>query len=132
MDTRNGCTPSPLSFIINRSGQGRRFPRHFRQRRPGICISGDWVPPRTMPVQYLEQKNDSYDDDMLGICYLLGYGCPQDVARGRMLLEKSRETMYRNYGLGMMYAEGLSVPEDIAKGVAYLKAAGNYKPHRRL
>ena len=85
-----------------------------------------------MPVQYLAQKNDSYDDDMLGICYLLGYGCPQGVARGRMLLEKSRETMYRNYGLGMMYAEGLSVPEDIARGVAYLKAAGNYKPHRRL
>lgn len=68
--------------------------------------------------------------DLLGICYLLGYGCQQDTARGKMYLEKSGETPYRNYGLGMMYAEGLGVQEDIEKGVDYLKKAAwaNYEP----
>ena len=45
-----------------------------------------------------------------------------------MLLERSRNTIWKNYGLGMMYAEGIGVPEDIGKGVEYLKAAGNYEP----
>lgn len=79
-------------------------------------------------VQYLEKKEEPYDDDKLGLCYLLGYGCEQDVVRGRMLLERSGETVYRNYGLGMMYAEGLGVGENIEKGVEYLKAAGDYGP----
>lgn len=79
-------------------------------------------------VQYLAKKDEPYDDDKLGLCYLLGYGCEQDVVRGRMLLERSGETVYRNYGLGMMYAEGLGVGENIEKGVEYLKAAGDYGP----
>lgn len=79
-------------------------------------------------VQYLEQKEEPYGDDMLGICYLLGYGCQQDTARGRILLERSGETKYKNYGLGMMYAQGLGVGEDIGRGVEYLKAAGDYEP----
>lgn len=79
-------------------------------------------------VQYLERKNEKEGDDMLGMCYLLGYGCRQNVARGRMLLEGSRNTVWKYYGLGMMYAEGIGVPENIEKGVEYLKAAGNYEP----
>ena len=79
-------------------------------------------------VQYFEQKDSSYADDMLGLCYLLGYGCPQNPARGRMLLEHSRNTIWKNYGLGRMYAEGIGVREDIGKGVEYLKAAGDYAP----
>lgn len=79
-------------------------------------------------VQYLEQKEDTYGDDMLGLCYLLGYGCQQDVVRGKALLERSKNTKYKNYGLGMMYAEGLGVREDIEKGVEYLKEAGDYEP----
>ena len=79
-------------------------------------------------VQYLEKKDEPYADDMLGICYLLGYGCEQNMARGRILLERSGNTKYKNYGLGMMYAEGLGVREDIGKGVEYLKAAGEYEP----
>lgn len=81
-------------------------------------------------VQYLEQKNEKEGDDMLGMCYLLGYGCQQNTAMGRILLERSRNTVWKNYGLGMMYAEGIGVPEDIEKGVEYLKAAGNYGPAR--
>jgi len=79
-------------------------------------------------VQYLEQKTGNERDDMLGMCYLLGYGCRQDVVRGRMLLERSRNSIWKNYGLGMMYAEGLGVPENIGQGVEYLKAAGDYEP----
>lgn len=79
-------------------------------------------------VQYLERKSGKIDDDILGICYLLGYGCQQNVERGKALLLGSENTKYKNYGLGMMYAEGLGVREDIGKGVEYLKAAGNYGP----
>ncbi len=78
-------------------------------------------------VQYLEQKDEG-DDDLLGICYLLGYGCEQNPERGRALLERSRNTAFKNYGLGMMYVEGIGVREDIGKGVEYLKAAGSYEP----
>lgn len=81
-------------------------------------------------VHYLEQKTEKQGDEKLGICYLLGYGCRQDVSRGRALLESADETVWKNYGLGIMYAEGIGVPEDIAKGVEYLKAAGNCEPAR--
>ena len=80
-------------------------------------------------VQYLEM--DSTKDkrcDLLGICYLLGYGCQRNVERGKTLLLESKNTIFKNYGLGMMYTEGLGVPEDIQKGVEYLKAAGDYPP----
>lgn len=40
-------------------------------------------------VQYLEKKDGHFGDDELGLCYLLGYGCEQDVVRGRMLLERA-------------------------------------------
>ena len=65
---------------------------------------------------------------MLGVCYLLGYGCTQNIQYGRQLLERSAQSACRNFGLGMMYAEGLGVSENIAKGVEYLKAAGEYPP----
>lgn len=84
-------------------------------------------------VQYLGESFALSDEPykeahMLGICYLLGYGCQQDMALGRTLLERSQNSRYRNYGLGLMYAEGLGVPQDIERGVEYLKAAGNYGP----
>lgn len=79
-------------------------------------------------VQYLEKKNEDEGNDKLGICYLMGYGCQQDVVRGRALLESNSNTIWKYYGLGMMYAEGMGVPEDIKKGVEYLKAAGEYEP----
>ena len=65
---------------------------------------------------------------MMGVCYLLGQGCVQNVEKGRLLLERSENGTLKNYGLGMMCAEGLGVREDIGKGVEYLKAAGAYPP----
>lgn len=80
-------------------------------------------------VQYLEMdRTENRRYDLLGLCYLMGYGCGQNVEQGRLMLERSGNTKYKNYGLGMMYAEGLGVREDIAKGVEYLKAAGDYPP----
>ena len=80
-------------------------------------------------LQYLER--DFTNDkrlDMMGVCYLLGQGCVQNVEKGRLLLERSENGTLKNYGLGMMCAEGLGVREDIGKGVEYLKAAGAYPP----
>ncbi len=84
-------------------------------------------------VKYLEQsyilqKEEAANTDMLGMCYLLGYGCSQDAKRGKMLLEQSLDTKYKNFGLGKMYTEGIGVAEDIERGVSYLKAAGEYGP----
>ena len=83
-------------------------------------------------VQWLEKDTEpeSIQYDLLGICYLLGYGCQQNPARGKAFLEKSQDSPYKNYGLGMMYAEGLGVREDIEQGVVYLKRAAwaNYEP----
>ena len=81
-------------------------------------------------VQWLERDEEpEYTRyDLLGICYLLGYGCQQNPQRGRALLERSKNSCFKSYGLGMMYAEGIGVQEDIKKGVEYLKAAGNYGP----
>lgn len=85
-------------------------------------------------VQYLEQAaypkvgNRNITSGLLGLCLLMGYGCRQDAAQRKMLLEQADNTFYKNYGLGMMYAEGIGVREDIEKGVEYLKAAGSYEP----
>lgn len=61
-------------------------------------------------------------------CYLLGWGCKQNIELGQALLKRSRSSRYKSYGLGIMYAEGIGVPEGIELGVEYLKAAGNYGP----
>lgn len=79
-------------------------------------------------VQWLEKDEEPeyFRYDLLGICYLLGRGCPQDPARGKALLERSKNTPYKSYGLGMMYAQGIGVQEDIEKGVEHLKDARNH------
>ena len=79
-------------------------------------------------VQWLEKDEEPnyFRYDLLGICYLLGYGCQQNPEKGKALLEKSPKSAYKSYGLGLMYAEGIGVQENIEKGVEYLKAAGNY------
>lgn len=114
------CYEKTASYGNDPYGCRRAGEMYFR----GVGTAQDYA----RAVQYLEQKNEREGDDMLGMCYLLGYGCQQNAARGRILLERSRNTIWKNYGLGMMYAEGIGVPEDIEKGVEYLKAAGNYEP----
>ncbi len=81
-------------------------------------------------VQYLERNSGTKyaQDDLLGICYLLGLGCQQNPALAKALLESSGDTNYKRYGLGMMYAEGIGVRKNIAKGVEYLKEAEKYEP----
>jgi len=84
-------------------------------------------------VQLLEQAygtgKNTWGCDMLGVCYLFGYGCQKDPARAfRFLQEADHDTDLRNYGFGVAYTEGLGVPEDIKKGVEYLQKAKNYAP----
>ncbi|MCH5343048.1 MAG: sel1 repeat family protein [Acetatifactor sp.] len=83
-------------------------------------------------VRLLEEAHALHNDwgnDMLGICYLFGYGCQKDPVRARSLFEEVKwSTDLLNYGLGLIYADGLGVPEDIKKGVAYLQKAQNYRP----
>jgi len=83
-------------------------------------------------VQLFEQAHangSNWGNDMLGNCYLFGYGCQKNPARALQLF---REAEYNsdllNYGLGTIYTEGLGVPQDIKKGVEYLQKCKNYAP----
>ena len=83
-------------------------------------------------VQLLEQAHagkNTWGNDMLGICYLFGYGCQKDPRRALMLFQEvDYNSNLLNYGLGTIYTEGLGVPQDIKKGVEYLQKCKNYAP----
>ncbi len=83
-------------------------------------------------VQLFEQAHaheNNWGNDMLGTCYLFGYGCRKDPKRALQLFEEADySTDLKNYGLGIIYTEGLGVPVDIKKGVEYLQECENYAP----
>ncbi len=84
-------------------------------------------------VRLLEQARatgkNTWGCDMLGCCYLFGWGCQKDLGRALQLLQETdHNSDLRNYGLGLIYADGLGIPEDIKKGVEYLQKAQKYAP----
>lgn len=84
-------------------------------------------------VQLFEQaqahNSDSWNNAMLGTCYLFGRGCGKDPARALRLFQESKyDPDVTNYGLGVIYSEGLGVPQDIKKGVEYFQKAKDYAP----
>ena len=83
-------------------------------------------------VQLFEQaraNRSTWGNDMLGTCYLFGYGCQKDPQRALQLFQEvDYSTNLLNYGLGTIYTEGLGVPEDIKKGVEYFQKCKNYTP----
>jgi len=85
-------------------------------------------------VQLFEEahsQGSKWGNDMLGTCYLFGYGCQKSPVRARELFEEADYTTdLKNYGLGMIYTEGLGVQEDIKKGVEYFRKAEEYAPAR--
>ena len=83
-------------------------------------------------VQLFEQahgQKNPWGNDMLGTCYLFGYGCQRDPQRALMLFQEvDYSSDLLNYGLGTIYTQGLGAPEDIKKGVEYLQKCKNYAP----
>ena len=83
-------------------------------------------------VQLFEQAHahdNSWGNDMLGICYLFGYGCQKNPEKALSLFQEANYTSdLKNYGLGTIYTEGLGVAQDIKKGVEYLQKAKDYAP----
>ena len=83
-------------------------------------------------VQLFEQahgQKNTWGNDMLGTCYLFGYGCQKDPARALQLFQEvDYSTDLLNYGLGTIYTEGLGAPQDIKKGVEYFQKCKNYAP----
>ena len=83
-------------------------------------------------VQLFEQahgQKNTWGNDMLGLCYLFGYGCQRDPQRALMLFQEvDYSSDLLNYGLGTIYTQGLGAPEDIKKGVEYLQKCKNYAP----
>ena len=83
-------------------------------------------------VQLFEQahgRKNTWGNDMLGTCYLFGYGCQRDPQRALMLFQEvDYSSDLLNYGLGTIYTQGLGAAEDIKKGVEYLQKCKNYAP----
>lgn len=83
-------------------------------------------------VQLFEQahgQKNTWGNDMLGTCYLFGYGCQRDPQRALMLFQEvDYSSDLLNYGLGTIYTQGLGAPEDIKKGVEYFQKCKNYAP----
>ncbi len=82
-------------------------------------------------VQLFERAHtmNKWANDMLGTCYLFGYGCQKDPARALQLFQEADYSSdLMSYGLGTIYTEGLGVPQDIKKGVEYFQMAKNYAP----
>ena len=83
-------------------------------------------------VQLFEQARahkNTWGNDMLGICYLFGYGCQKDPVRALQLFQEVDYTSdLKKYGLGTIYTEGLGVTQDIKKGVEYFQKAPDYAP----
>ena len=83
-------------------------------------------------VQLFERAHagdNTWGNDMLGVCYLMGWGCQKDPIRAKKLFDEvDYTTDLINFGLGLIYADGLGVPEDIKKGVEYLQKVKNYTP----
>lgn len=87
----------------------------------------------TRAVQLFEHAHSHsgnvWVNDMLGICYLFGYGCQKDPGKAKALFDEANYTSdLKNYGLGMIYAEGLGTAENIKKGVEYFQKAKDYAP----
>ncbi len=87
----------------------------------------------TKAVQLLEHAHshnkNNWGNDMLGTCYLFGYGCQRDPGRAKSLFEETNYSSdLKNYGLGLIYAEGMGTAEDIRRGVEYFQKAKDYAP----
>lgn len=83
-------------------------------------------------VQLFERAHElgsTWGNDMLGVCYLMGWGCSKDPVRAKALFDEADYSSdLKKYGLGLIYADGLGVPEDIKKGVEYLQKVKDYPP----
>jgi len=99
-----------------------------------LFLGQDGIPqdyPRAVRLleQALATGKNTWGSDILGCCYLFGYGCRKDPDRAlRLFQEADHNSDLLNYGLGTIYTEGLGVPQDIKKGVEYFQKAKNYVP----
>lgn len=73
--------------------------------------------------------DNTWGNDMLGNCYLFGWGCRKDPSRALQLFQEADYTSdLKSYGLGIIYTEGLGVTQDIKKGVEYFQKASGFAP----
>ncbi len=66
------------------------------------------------------QKEDNFwSSDMLGTCYLKGWGVEQDYRKAKEQFEHYEAEELCIIGLGEIYAYGLGVPQNIKRGMEY-------------
>lgn len=73
-------------------------------------------------VKYFEMsiKRNDWCSDMLGTCYLNGFGTSKDYVKAKELFLKYPGEELSAIGLGKIYCYGLGTKQDIKKGMEYL------------
>lgn len=71
------------------------------------------------------RKYTDWSADLMGTCFLKGYGVPVDYARAKQEFEIYPLTRWSQIGLGEMYAYGLGVPQDKKRAKNYFYAYPN-------
>ncbi len=74
---------------------------------------------KAMEYFRIAREKDKWVSDMLGTCYLKGWGTPVDYAAAKREFEVYPGERLSAIGLGEIYAYGLGVPVDIKKGFSY-------------
>lgn len=74
---------------------------------------------KAMEYFRIAREKGKWVSDMLGTCYLKGWGTPVDYAAAKREFEVYPGERLSAIGLGEIYAYGLGVPVDIKKGFGY-------------
>lgn len=85
--------------------------------RGGRGVSKDYN--KAMECFRIAREKDNWVADMLGMCYLKGWGTTVDYAAAKREFEQYPGERLSSIGLGEIYAYGLGVPADIKKGFKY-------------
>ena len=74
---------------------------------------------KAMEYFRIAREKSNWVSDMMGMCYLKGWGTAVDYAAAKREFEQYPGERLSAIGLGEIYAYGLGVPADIKKGFAY-------------
>ncbi len=85
--------------------------------RGGRGLAKDYQ--KAMEYFRIARKESNWVSDMMGMCYLKGWGTAVDYAAAKREFEQYPGERLSAIGLGEIYAYGLGVPADIKKGFSY-------------
>ncbi len=126
MYTYNGNLPLDLKKAIEYFSRGIELREDFTgcYNRLGeiFFYGGQGIEPdydRAAKLFLKVRADNNWSADMLGTCYLKGWGVPQDYGAARKEFELNPASCLCALGLGEIYAYGRGVKQDIKKAMEY-------------